>query len=138
MRQKSLKIYVDGSSQGNPGPAGIGVIIYDHRKHLIYSSGEFIGQATNNEAEYRALIYALIEALIMRAQALCVYLDSELVVNQVSGRYKVKNPRLLSLHREVCHLIRGFDRVTVSHIERSENRNADRLAQRAIKLRKQG
>lgn len=138
MKQKSLKIYVDGSSQGNPGPAGIGVVIYDHRKHLIYSSGEFIGQATNNEAEYRALIYALIEALILRAEALFVYLDSELVANQVSGRYKVKNPRLFPLHQEVCYLMKGFNRVTVSYIERTKNRDADRLAQRAIKLRKQG
>ncbi len=138
MRKRSLRIYVDGSCQGNPGPAGIGVIIYDDRKHLIYSSGEFIGQATNNEAEYRALIYALIEALILRAEELFVYLDSELVVNQVSGRYKVKNPRLLPLHQEVCHLMRGFDRITVSHIERTKNRDADRLAQRAIKLKIQG
>ncbi len=138
MIEKRFKIYVDGSSQGNPGPSGIGIIIYDHKKHLIYSSGEFIGQATNNEAEYRALIYALIEALILRAEELFVYLDSELVVNQVSGRYKVKNPRLLLLHQEVCHLIRGFDRVTVRHIERTKNRDADRLAQRAIKLKIQG
>ena len=135
MREKKLKIYVDGSSYGNPGPSGIGVIIYDHREHLIYSTGEFIGQATNNEAEYRALIHALIEALILSAKELFVHLDSELVANQVSGRYKVKNPRLMQLHQEVCHLMRGFDRVTVRCIERTKNRDADRLAQKAIKLR---
>lgn len=132
----NLKIYADGASWGNPGPAGIGVIIYDQRRRLIKQAKEFIGETTNNEAEYRALIYALIEGLILRADSLTIYLDSELVTNQVNGRYKVKDSKLKVLHREASHLIKGFGRVRIEHIKRLANRDADKLATAAIKSRK--
>lgn len=132
----SLKIYADGASQGNPGPGGIGVIIYDDHRRLIKKANEFIGETTNNESEYRALIYALIEALILGAGSVTIYLDSELVTNQVTGRYKVKDAKLKTLHQEVRHLMRGFGRVTLRRIERSANRDADKLAAAAIKSRK--
>lgn len=135
MREAELKIYVDGSSKGNPGPAGIGVIIYDQRQRIIKKAAEFIGPATNNEAEYKALIYALIEALILKSPRVTIYLDSELVANQVNGRYKVRNVKLIALHREVCHLMKGFDQITIRHIRRSDNRAADRLAIGAIRRR---
>lgn len=132
----SLKIYADGASQGNPGPGGIGVVIYDDRRRLVKKAKEFIGEATNNEAEYRALIYALIEGLILGARSLTIYLDSELVANQVNGRYRVKDAKLKLLHQEVCHLMKGFGRVTLMCIERSANRDADKLAAAAIKSEK--
>lgn len=133
MRQKWFKIYADGASEGNPGPSGIGVIIYDQKHRLIKKEAEFIGHATNNEAEYKALIYALIEALIMKADRVTIYLDSELVTNQINGLYKVKNAFLRKLYQEACHLMKGFEKISVRHIGRSANRDADRLAADAIK-----
>lgn len=132
IQRNRLKIYADGASQGNPGPSGIGVIIYDQEHRLIKKEQEFIGDATNNEAEYRALIYALIEALILKADRATIYLDSELVTNQINGLYKVKNAFLRKLYQEARHLMKGFKQISVRHIGRSANRDADRLAAATI------
>ena len=122
--------YVDGASRGNPGPAGIGVVIVvDGRVEKV---SEFIGNATNNEAEYRALIKALQLASSLEVKRIRVYSDSELLVKQVRGEYVVKNERLISLHERVMELIAGFEEFSIAHVGREHNRESDKLANEAI------
>jgi len=130
---KKLTIYIDGASLGNPGPAGIGVIIYDEKKEIVGKIQRNIGEATNNIAEYKALICALTEALILKAVQVTIYTDSELVANQMNNRYKVKNANLQQFYQEATHLLSAFDRAEIVHISRSENRPADVLAFNAVK-----
>lgn len=124
--------YSDGASRGNPGPAAIGAVIYDPEGHEIYRLGRRLGTATNNEAEYRAAIAALEAALALGASRLELRMDSELVVRQMSGRYRVRNPRLARLHTRVLALRQRFDEVVVRHVPRAENRIADSLANQAL------
>ncbi|MDJ0271558.1 MAG: ribonuclease HI family protein [Aigarchaeota archaeon] len=124
------EIYVDGASRGNPGPAGIGYIIkigeqsFKHRQH--------IGVATNNQAEYHALIKSLEKALQLGVKKAHVYSDSELLVNQVNGIYKIRNTQLSALHQKLQQLITRFEEFTITHVEREKNWEADRLANQAI------
>jgi ribonuclease HI len=129
---KELAIYVDGASRGNPGRAGIGLAIYDNKGNILKRMNEYIGQTTNNVAEYTALIWGLQEALILNATCLTIYTDSQLITRQLEGSYRVKDNTLRRFYRQVQHLIRGFDRVSIEHIERKQNKEADRLANRAI------
>jgi ribonuclease HI len=129
---KEIEIYIDGASKGNPGLSGIGVVIY--QKHqTIKNVSVFIGQATNNIAEYTALIYGLQEALILRAEKVKVNTDSQLLYRQVKKIYKIKNPSILGLYQQAQHLISGFKEVEFKNIPREENRGADRLSNLAIK-----
>jgi len=130
MRQ--VDIYIDGASKGNPGPSGIGVIICQHGK-VIRNISRYIGTATNNVAEYTALIYALQESLILGAHAVTVNSDSELLCRQVNGIYKIKNPGIKGLYEQVAHLKSGFKELTIRHIPREENLGADKLATQAVK-----
>lgn len=136
---RSLTIYVDGASRGNPGPAGIGVLIEDEeglrREHLAY-----IGEATNNVAEYRALLLALRKAKGLRPRKVMVFSDSELLVRQLRGEYRVKSPELQKLHRLSLSLLASFPFFQIEHIGREQNRRADELANLAIDraLRKRG
>ena len=127
-----LEIFVDGACSGNPGEAGIGVVINSDGKTLKKIS-KAIGQATNNIAEYSALIYALQEALLLKAKKLHVMTDSELLYRQVTGVYKVKNDHLRFLYDQVQNLMKVFDRVTVDHVFRAQNKEADRLATDSLK-----
>ncbi len=130
---KRLTIYIDGASLGNPGPAGIGVIIYNEKKEIVGKIQRNIGEATNNIAEYKALICALTEALVLKAAQITVYTDSELIANQMNNKYKVKNAKLQQFYQEATHLLSAFDRAEILHISRSENRPADVLAFNAVK-----
>ena len=132
---KKLTIYIDGASQGNPGPSGIGVIIYNEKKEVIGKVQKHIGEATNNIAEYRALICGLREALTLKPSRITVYTDSELIANQMNNRYKVKNTKLQPFYQEATHLLSGFDQAEIVHISRSDNRGADVLACNAIRQR---
>lgn len=132
MSQGELLINIDGASSGNPGPAGIGVVIRQDGT-IIHEISKAIGEATNNVAEYTALVYALQEALIRRADMVTVITDSELVHRQVTGEYKVKNANIKPLFEQVQHLLRGFKQVKMKHVLREENKDADRLATRSIK-----
>lgn len=131
-----ILINTDGGAIGNPGPAGIGVIIRGGGREKEYS--EKIGNATNNEAEYRALIFALKKAKQLfgknKAKSLEVecYLDSELVVKQLNGEYKIKEKDLQPLFIEVWNLKIDFKNVKFIHISREENRRADELVKKAI------
>ncbi len=129
---RHVDIYIDGASKGNPGPSGIGVIICQQGK-VIKNIARYIGTATNNVAEYTALIYALQESLILGAHAVTVNSDSELLCRQVNGSYKIKNPGIKVLFEQVAHLKDGFREITVRHIPREANRGADRLATQAVK-----
>lgn len=130
MRQ--LEIFIDGASKGNPGPAGIGVVICQDGQHLKNISS-YIGNTTNNFAEYSALIYALEEALIIKADALKINTDSQLLCRQLNKEYKVKSANIMGLYNQAMHLISAFKEVSIRHIPREENTQADRLATQAVK-----
>ena len=127
-----LVINVDGGARGNPGPAAVGVVVRDGTGRVIEDHGVLIGDATNNVAEYQALLTGLEAALDRGVERLDVFLDSELVVHQVNGRYKVKAAVLKPLHRQACLLLSKFHEVDVRHIPREQNAAADALVNRAI------
>jgi len=129
---KTLTVYTDGACSGNPGAASIGVVI-QHRGRTVKTISQAIGTATNNIAEYAALIYGLQEALMMNGTSVAVYTDSELLCRQVEGRYKVKNQNLKFLHALVRHLAGGFKEFYITAVPREKNREADALAKKAIK-----
>ena len=129
---KEIEIYIDGASKGNPGPSGIGVVIYRDGQ-TIKNISSFIGNTTNNIAEYTALIYGLEEALMLKAGVLKINTDSQLLYRQLNKVYKVKNPNILGLYNRVIHLMSAFEKVSVNNIPRENNRGADKLANKAIK-----
>jgi len=131
---KKIYLYVDGAARGNPGPAGIGAVLFDENKKRIKDFYKFLGNATNNIAEYNALIYGLQEALAIGAKEVVVNLDSELVVLQLKGEYRVKNSKLKPLFEQVVHMLDKLDKIEVKHIDRKENKEADKLANKAINL----
>jgi ribonuclease HI len=125
-------IGADGASRGNPGPAAIGAVIKDDRGNLVARLSRRIGRATNNQAEYRALIAALEQAISLGAKKIDIRLDSELIVRQLSGRYRVKNAGLKPLYEQVQQLLAKLDEVSVRHVPRARNAEADRLANQAL------
>lgn len=127
-----LEIYIDGASKGNPGHSGVGIVIYRNGQVLKRISS-YIGKATNNIAEYTALIYALEEALLLKATSLKINTDSQLLARQINRVYKVKHEGLIGLYERAVHLLSGFEKVLVSHIPREKNTCADKLATGAIK-----
>jgi len=128
---KKLEIFTDGACSGNPGPAGIGIVIMQDGK-VIREISKPIGQATNNIAEYTALIYALQEALILKADEVLARTDSELMHRQVAGRYAVKHEGLKPLFEQVKHLSTGFRHFKLEHVRREKNKEADKLSRQAI------
>ncbi len=129
---KKVVIHTDGAAEPNPGPAAIGATIKDERGRLIASISRPIGRATNNQAEYRAIIAALEKAIRLGARQVVLNSDSELVVKQIQGSYRVKKAALKSLYRRVKELQGLLESLTVSHIPRRQNREADRLANQAL------
>ena len=129
---KVLRLFTDGAARGNPGPAGLGMVIEDDQGLRLWGGCSYVGTATNNRAEYLALIAGLRKASEWRPDRLEVYLDSNLIVEQVAGRYRVRHVDLQPLHRQAVELLRGFPRVTVRHVPRERNRGADALANKAI------
>ena len=108
MKSKRLLIYIDGAARGNPGPAGLGVVIYDENKTLIKEFHKSVGQATNNIAEYSALVYALQEVHMLGAKDVLIHMDSELVYKQLKGEFRVKDKKLKPLFDQAIHLINGL------------------------------
>lgn len=125
------EVYVDGAARGNPGEAGIGVVIKEGHRVLL-EVGAYIGKATNNIAEYMALIRGLEEALLLKKKDVKVTSDSELMVKQINGEYKVKNEGLLPLYLHAKELIGKFKSFEISHAFREENKHADKLANKGI------
>jgi len=132
MKVKRLIIYTDGASLGNPGQAAIGVVIKDGQGRLMSRLSRRIGQATNNQAEYRAIIAALEEASRLGAEEVDIKSDSELVVKQINGKYRVKKATLRPLYQKVVQLIGSLEAFTITHIPRLQNAEADNLAHRAL------
>jgi len=129
---REVTIYTDGASRGNPGHAGIGAVILGANGSCLMELSEWIGIATNNEAEYIALIKALEAAKGLGVRKVSVRADSELVVLQMIGTYAVKSPRLRPLFMKAQRLKREFDEFDINHIEREENAHADMLANLGI------
>lgn len=127
-----LIIFTDGGSRGNPGPAGIGAIIYNDKKEVLATVSKFLGIATNNQAEYRAIIAALHKAKELGGTELEFFMDSELAVKQINREYKVKNKDLAPLFLEIHNLSLGFKKLTFTHVRREHNQEADRLANEAM------
>ncbi|MFH1662034.1 MAG: ribonuclease HI family protein [Candidatus Falkowbacteria bacterium] len=127
-----LIIYTDGGARGNPGHAGIGAVIYDEHKNKVAEISEYIGETTNNQAEYRAVIFAIEKAKELGAEELEFYLDSELVVKQLNREYKVKNQGLAPLFVKIYNATLKFKKVSFKHIRRELNKEADKLANLAM------
>jgi ribonuclease HI len=127
-----LVAYTDGGARGNPGPAGYGVVIQDEAGHKVTSLSQYLGHQTNNVAEYQGLIGALEYAVEHGPKALKVVSDSELLVKQIRGEYKVKNPTLQDLHGRAKQLIRQLEWFSIQHVLRGKNAEADRLANEAM------
>jgi ribonuclease HI len=129
---EDLHLHIDGASRGNPGEAGFGVHVARPDGSSEVGLYGYLGRATNNVAEYQALIHALRYALSRGARRVRIFSDSELVVRQVEGRYRVKHPDMIPLHAEARALLTRFEEARVSHVPREQNREADRLANRAL------
>jgi ribonuclease HI len=127
-----LIAYTDGGARGNPGPAGFGVVIQDELGRKVAGLSQYLGHQTNNVAEYQGLIGALEYAVEHGPKALKVISDSELLVKQIRGDYKVKNPTLQDLHGRARQLIRQLDWFSIQHVLRGKNAEADRLANEAM------
>jgi len=128
-----LALYTDGASKGNPGDAGIGVVIADQEGAVLCEIAEYAGTQTNNAAEYLALIRGLREALDLDADEIEISVDSQLMAHQLAGVYRVKSGNLQPLHAEAVALLRRFSRVSISHVLREFNTRADELANEGIK-----
>jgi ribonuclease HI len=124
--------YSDGASRGNPGLASYGALVIDPSGAVVHEASEPLGVTTNNIAEYRGLIAALEAALALGAKRVEARLDSELLVRQAIGRYRVKNPGLIPLHNRVLNLRGQFDEVVFRHVPRAQNKHADALANQAL------
>jgi len=132
MQGKKLIIYTDGGARDNPGPAGIGALILNEQGKPVARVSKYIGEATNNQAEYSAVIEALKEAKELGAEELEFYLDSELVVKQLNREYKVKDPDLAPLFLQIYNLSLGFRKTIFKYVPREQNEEADRLVNLAI------
>ena len=132
-----INIYTDGGSRGNPGPSGIGVVITQEGQ-ILKKYGEFIGNATNNQAEYEALIFALEKAKLLfgkkkaKEMEIDVFMDSELIVKQLNHEYKIKEKDLQLLFLKVWNLILDFKKISFNHIPREDNKEADKLVNQAL------
>jgi ribonuclease HI len=125
-------MFADGGSRGNPGPAASGAVLFDEAGAVLREVGTFLGVATNNVAEWTGLLTGLEAALDLGVDDLAVRLDSELVVKQISGAYRVKNEGLIPLHAKAKVLLRKFAHVDVQHVPRKQNAAADALVNQVL------
>ena len=132
-QNKSAVLFCDGASSGNPGKAGIGVVLIIDDERIAIS--ESLGIATNNSPEYQALIRGIREARSRSVTSLSIYSDSELLVKQIRGEYKTKHPALLPLYQEARQLLASLASFSIEHIRREKNREADSLAKKAVSKR---
>ena len=129
--EEEIQTYSDGGARGNPGPAATGSVL-KQGDEVLWELGEYIGETTNNQAEYRALIKALEQAKAMGAKKLHCFLDSELLVKQLKREYRVKEPTLQVLYLKAYNLAQQFSTVSFTHIRREYNKHADRLVNEAL------
>lgn len=134
---KAVVIYIDGGARGNPGPSAAGVVVQaGDDATVLFEGGFFLGRATNNVAEYHSLLEGLTRAKALAAEQVEVRSDSELLVKQMQGEYRVKSDRLRELFDRANQLCRSFAGVTFTHVRREQNQQADQLVNRAINLRR--
>lgn len=129
---KKLWLSTDGGARGNPGPAGLGLVIKDEQGNLLLEHGQYLGETTNNVAEYSALVEALKFAKSFGATEVVIQMDSELIVKQMTGEYKIKQPHLQELAGRVEALLREFDKYEFKHVLRAYNKEADKMVNEAI------
>jgi ribonuclease HI len=129
---KIYKLFTDGGSRGNPGPAGIGAVLFNSEDKVIDITSAFLKQATNNIAEYKGLLEGLVLAKKNKIKDVKCHLDSELVVKQMKGEYKVKDENLQQLKSEIDEYIKNFDSVNFEHVRREHNKLADKLVNLAM------
>jgi ribonuclease HI len=134
-QDRKLIVETDGASRGNPGMAGAGIIIKDEHGHRLETIKKFLGVSTNNQAEYHALIAGLEAVARHQPDAIIVRMDSELVVKQMNGQYRVRHPDLMPLYVRARELASRFPNITIVHVPREKNPGADRLANVAIETR---
>lgn len=127
-----LTLYTDGAARGNPGPAGIGVVVKGRGGKVLARVAKGIGVATNNVAEYRAALEGLKRAAELGGRSVVLRSDSKLLIEQLSERWRVKNPTLIRLHEEIRALLAAFESVAFEHVPRELNRSADQLANRGV------
>lgn len=127
-----LTIHADGGARGNPGPAGIGVVIADEKGKVVKEVSEHIGEATNNQAEYQALIRGLEAAKQLGATEASVVMDSEFIIKQLRQEYRVRDKGLASLFVKAWNLLHGFKKYSLRHVPRAKNKRADELVNQAI------
>lgn len=132
MKNKKLIIFTDGGARGNPGPAGIGAVLKNEAGETVAKISKYIGETTNNQAEYRAVLEAIKKARELQASELEFYLDSELVVRQLNREYKVKNKDLAPFFVRIYNAVMDFKKVTFKHIRREMNEEADGLVNEAL------
>lgn len=124
--------FTDGGARGNPGPAALGVIVKDDAGNVLAAYGRYLGETTNNQAEYQALVSALETARDLGARVVRCYLDSELIVKQMRREYRVKDKGLQQLFLQTWNLVATFERVSFTHVPREQNTEADREVNKAI------
>lgn len=130
-KKPEVSVFIDGAARGNPGPAGIGIVVKKGPETLL-EIDEYVGKITNNQAEYQALIRGLEEVLFLGYKSAHFYSDSELLVNQIKGEYKIKKEHLKPLNLHAKILIKKFDHFSIAHAHREENKRADKLANQAL------
>lgn len=141
---KKIMIYTDGGARGNPGPAALGVLIQNEKRETVKEYGEFLGVKTNNEAEYEAIIFALkkVKQLFGKEKTKQMQIelktDSELIVKQLNGKYKIEDEKLCPLFLKVWNLKIDFGNISFKSIPRGQNKEADRLVNQALDTKKQG
>lgn len=127
-----LKIFTDGGSRGNPGPAASGAVLYSEDGEMVASASKYLGRDTNNQAEYTAIVIGLEKAKSLGAETIELCMDSELAVKQLKGEYKVKSPEIAKRFLEVKNLITQFDYVKIKHVRRELNKAADALVNKVL------
>lgn len=128
-------VHVDGGARGNPGPAGVGVVVTDEHGDELGRANDYIGEATNNVAEYQALLLGLDRARALGARKVSLVNDSQLIARQLTGEYRVKNADLQKLYLEAMRALRGFDDWSIESVPREQNELADELVNEAIDAR---
>lgn len=131
-KHSHFKIFTDGGSRGNPGPAASGAVLYSEDDEIIATASKYLGKDTNNQAEYTAIVIGLEKALSLGAETIELCMDSELAVKQLKGEYKVKNPEIAKRFLEVKNLIAQFEYVKIKHVRREFNKAADALVNKVL------
>jgi ribonuclease HI len=129
---KSAYLFTDGASRGNPGLAGAGFVLMGGAGQIVYEGARFLGEATNNQAEYIALVEGLSQGVEMGFSDISIRMDSELIVKQIKGEYRVKNHGIKPHYKKAVELLNKLESYSIEHIPREKNKEADRLANKAI------